>query len=804
MAANMKANTPPRFYYKRATALLVAAIVVALVVPSAGTHSNAAEVGVHKVVTNTVLLSLTALAIIAVSFEMGNHHLHHHTEDIFKPVLHAINSELMSVGFLAVLFYFMLKFKLLIKASESTICKNCDPCNNGGCTATKLKSSLTNSYWKSTNHSKLTNGYIVKPGTRRLLDELNDEEIVNTMLWRMGHVSAPPPLSGLTTRRLHARRLAGGPAVPRAVGSWDANPAKVSYEYYANGTAKWKDLVGATSCDATAGKASRRLSVEERHRAAWGAENWDRLQGARRRLGGASNPMYTCECKDCDTKLILLWENVHMGLFLCLVLYFIRSIVLLGQTQKIAKKWKRTEAIIQTKGIKAMVQNYYDVHDHAVDQEGLDSVARAHAEEDMEYLMLRTRFVKTGNGGAPLENDFSFAEYLSILFAHTAAHVVHIPPAAWVVLELFFILFWAAMNGSPKIRIRVFVLYLCFGFGFLALLIGKMRSILDQLTAQWPAPTGKKYVVTDELVETLSNVKPSYLDADSVGGQQHKLFWFHSWGNGFGPGFLMHMIRLMTLVQIIFAVLMINAVPFAQSYDSQFLGVLIAIFVPLLASNYYLPPMLLKLQTIITSIELTKNPHAIEETIRTVKFSKSIRTIKLLKSLQSVAAMSKSKAGEPGPKKVLGPETDDELERKVQMKEVFAMFDESGDGEVDLEEMSGLMSSVGVSFSDEDKLLMMRDFDSSGDGTISFEEFWQYMRQMAVPSDPQQIVEDVFSLIDKDGSGSITAQEFSDQMKALPCEISEQDIESLVREVDHSGDGEIDLHEFAAVLKKYV
>ena len=151
----------------------------------------------------------------------------------------------------------------------------------------------------------------------------------------------------------------------------------------------------------------------------------------------------------------------------------------------------------------------------------------------------------------------------------------------------------------------------------------------------------------------------------------------------------------------------------------------------------------------------------------------------------------------------LGPETDEELERKVQMKEVFEMFDESGDGEVDMDELSGLMSAIGVEFSDDDKKLLMENFDKSGDGQISFDEFWQYMRGMTQPSDPATIVQDVFSLIDKDGSGSITAEEFATQLRALPVEISDQDIEALVRECDESGDGEIDLHEFSDVLAKY-
>ena len=799
--ANLKANTPPRIYYPIVTGVLCACIILALVIKT-GDFSTEKEDGVHTVVTNTVLLSLTALVIIAVGFEMGNHHLHHHTEDLFQPVLTAINSELMSVGFLAVIFYFLLKFKGLVKASEATICKNCDPCNGPQCTNTTLKSGLTNSYYRP--HQKLTDGIINNHNARRLsevVDSLDDVSFVHHMLWRTGNLGTD------------GRRLAGGPKVPQAVGYFEGKPPQVSSTYYTKadedadpanieGHAKWEDLVGAMKCS----QGSRRLAgetTEEHHRRAWGPATWDRFTAARRRLGGSADPMYTCECKDCDIQLILLFENVHMGLFLCLVLYFIRSVILLKQTQAIAKKWKRTEAIIQTKGIKKMVEHYYHIHNESIDHEGLDAIARMHATEDMEYLMLRTRFVKTGNGGAPLENDFSFAEYLTILYAHTAAHVVHIPAPAWIVLECFFILFWAAMNASPKARIRVFVLYLWLGFAFLSLILRKMKGILEQLMCTWPDSGGKAFLVTDQLIETLSNAKPPYLDKSSVNGQQSKLFWFHSWGNGFGPGFLLHMIRLMMIVQIIFAVLMINAVPFAKDYDSDFLGVCIAMFIPILITNYTLPPEMLRLQTLITSIELTKNPHAIEETIRTVKFSKSIRTIKLLKSLQSVAAMSKQKTGDQ-PKVALGPETDEELERKVQMREVFEMFDESGDGEVDMSEMAGLMSSVGVAFTDEDKAKMMSEFDTSGDGQISFDEFWQYMRSLSVPTDPVQIVTDVFALIDKDGSGSITAEEFSTQMKSLPVEVSEHDIEALVREVDHSGDGEIDLHEFAAVLKKYV
>merc|ERR1711871_348839 len=342
-----------------------------------------------------------------------------------------------------------------------------------------------------------------------------------------------------------------------------------------------------------------------------------------------------------------------------------------------------------------------------------------------------------------------------------------------------------------------------------SLMMYKLITIREALTAPWPsAGTGGQYVDTSPaFLEQLAASEPTYLKEHiKAHDPQGALYWFgktERFGKHAGSAFMLHMIRLSVIVEIIFVVLIFNAIPFVLDEDKSYIGVIIAMILPTLAVNIMAPQRMLYLHTVATSIELWKDPRAIDETIRTVKFAKSIRTIKLLRSLQTVAQMNKSNMGGDTKEDDLGPETDEELERKHQMKEGFDMFDESGDGGVDMGEMSGLMSAIGMTFTDDEKTLLMKELDASGDGQVSFDEFWQYMRRMATPADPETIVQDVFSLIDKDGSGSITADEFSEQLKALPVEISEEDIEALVREVDASGDGEIDLHEFSAVLEKY-
>merc|ERR1711943_183982 len=93
----------------------------------------------------------------------------------------------------------------------------------------------------------------------------------------------------------------------------------------------------------------------------------------------------------------------------------------------------------------------------------------------------------------------------------------------------------------------------------------------------------------------------------------------------------------------------------------------------------------------------------------------------------------------PPPKRELTPE---EKVQQQQMKEVFDLFDASGDGQVDIGELGGLMGSLGVYLEEEEKELLMKEFDTGGDGNINFDEFWSYMAARNTKEDPHQVVED--------------------------------------------------------------
>merc|ERR1719326_2610611 len=491
-----------------------------------------------------------------------------------------------------------------------------------------------------------------------------------------------------------------------------------------------------------------------------------------------------------------------MGLFLVLVLFFIRAVLLLSQVEAIGEGWRTMEAQITTipNGEKKVVEQYYN---------GDAKIAGVNAEKFMRFTMLRMRFLRTAAGGKPLKDDFSFAEYLNVIFGHTAAHIVHIPVRAWIVLELFFICFYAAMRAEPFLRTRCFTLFVFIGTTIVAVMLRKYRLILDQLTAPYDlresgkADGGKYKDIEQSWGEFIDGKPPYLLNSGSAGCTQHDALF---WEGRQGPGLMMHMIRLLQIVMLIFFVLLIYAIPFSWSYDRDFFAI-VCICIPLvLFGSYTIPQELLRMHCLCPSIELQKDPHAIEETIRKVKFAKSIRTIALLRSLQGFAEleeMKKDDGGAPAAPVDTGKEEDDPKGR-ANTKEVFDVFDADGSGEIAIDEMGSLLASMGMELTQADLEIIVKKFDTGGDGTISFEEFWVYMKSRKKGINPEEVVKQVFAMIDTDGSGCITAEEFSETLRKLPTDISEEDINALVREIDSGGDGEISLHEFAHVLNKYI
>ena len=72
-----------------------------------------------------------------------------------------------------------------------------------------------------------------------------------------------------------------------------------------------------------------------------------------------------------------------------------------------------------------------------------------------------------------------------------------------------------------------------------------------------------------------------------------------------------------------------------------------------------------------------------------------------------------------------------EVERKKQLREVYAVLDVSGNGLVSAKELMEISKQFGEKLTPEEVEIMIEEFDADGDGHISFEEFYLMMKSSA-------------------------------------------------------------------------
>ncbi|RZC36508.1 neo-calmodulin-like, partial [Asbolus verrucosus] len=143
---------------------------------------------------------------------------------------------------------------------------------------------------------------------------------------------------------------------------------------------------------------------------------------------------------------------------------------------------------------------------------------------------------------------------------------------------------------------------------------------------------------------------------------------------------------------------------------------------------------------------------------------------------------------------------------KSQMKEfreAFRLFDKDGDGSITKEELGRVMRSLGQFARTEELQQMLQEVDVDGDGNVSFEEFVDIAWSAGAGSDPDHVLSreeeekelrDAFRVFDKHNRGYITASDLRAVLQCLGEDLSEEEIEDMIKEVDVDGDGRIDFY----------
>ncbi|DAZ95566.1 TPA: hypothetical protein N0F65_005882 [Lagenidium giganteum] len=147
-----------------------------------------------------------------------------------------------------------------------------------------------------------------------------------------------------------------------------------------------------------------------------------------------------------------------------------------------------------------------------------------------------------------------------------------------------------------------------------------------------------------------------------------------------------------------------------------------------------------------------------------------------------------------------------EQERR-EINTIFCLFDMDGSGAVSKDEMANLLLAITHELDEGHLNRLMSELlaNSDRENEISFEAFYQWCHQHIQESShsKEELIEEIFRMVDTDGSGFITVDEFIAIFKALGQSLDHDDVRELVYQMDRNNDGKIDLEEFSKMLQKH-
>ncbi|XP_044272115.1 troponin C, isoallergen Bla g 6.0101-like [Tribolium madens] len=144
-------------------------------------------------------------------------------------------------------------------------------------------------------------------------------------------------------------------------------------------------------------------------------------------------------------------------------------------------------------------------------------------------------------------------------------------------------------------------------------------------------------------------------------------------------------------------------------------------------------------------------------------------------------------------------------EQISMLKSTFDAFDVEKKGYIGVDMIGTIMDLLGTQLIGEELETIITEIDEDGNGEVNFEEFANLAARFLTEDDEdteaiQQELKGAFRLYDREGNGFITTDVLREILRELDDNLSEDDLDNMIDEIDTDGSGTVDWEEFKAVM----
>lgn len=145
--------------------------------------------------------------------------------------------------------------------------------------------------------------------------------------------------------------------------------------------------------------------------------------------------------------------------------------------------------------------------------------------------------------------------------------------------------------------------------------------------------------------------------------------------------------------------------------------------------------------------------------------------------------------------------SDDQI---LDFRDAFRKFDEDGSGEISTEELGTVMRMLGHELKQYQLEDCIAFVDADGSGSVDFDEFLELMKMKTKEAQEETEVKEAFRILDRGQKGGATGEiptsVIKDILMKLDDEMTEEDVDEMIDEIDEDGSGWVDYDEFKKLM----